>query len=236
MAMEKRPVLGILGGMGPLATVDFMRKVIELTPAVSDQDHIPMLVVSVPQVPDRTAAILRGGESPLPVLLDGLRTLNRSGVACIAVPCNSAHHWYDDMVGASKAPILHIADAACDSLVARGIASRTVGFLGTSGVLAAGIYQNRLAARGFDCLVPDSGTQESHVMGGIYQVKAGDLSAAHELLAAAADGLRARGAGAIILGCTEIPIVIEDGEDVVDATRALAEASVSFLSREPAAV
>ena len=227
---DVRPVLGILGGMGPLATVDFMNKVIELTPARSDQDHFPMVVVSVPQVPDRTAAILRGGESPLPVMLGGLHILNEAGVACVAVPCNSAHHWYDDLAGESKAPILHIADAACDALAARGIASKTVGFLGTSGVLAAGIYQKRLAERGFDCLVPDEAEQEELVMGGIYNVKAGELETARGLLAGAADSLRKRGAGAVILGCTEIPIVVEEGDDVVDATRALAQASVNFLS------
>jgi len=232
---DSRPVLGILGGMGPLATVDFMQKVIDLTPAKSDQDHFPMLVASVPQVPDRTAAILRGGESPLPVMLGGLRTLNTAGVSCIAIPCNSAHHWYDDMARESKAPILHIADAACAALTAGGIAGRTVGFLGTSGVLKAGIYQKRLAERGFDCLVPDEADQENQVMGGIYHVKAGDLDAARGLLTAAADGLRARGAAAVILGCTEIPIVIDEGEDVVDATRALAQASIAFLSAYQAA-
>jgi aspartate racemase len=220
------PALGILGGMGPLATVDFMQKVIERTPAATDQDHIPMIVASIPQVPDRTAAILGRGESPVPAMLEGIHLLNRAGVDLIAIPCNTAHYWFDDLVGESRAPILHIADAACTVLEQRARGVHTVGFMGTSGAVAAGIYQQRVIARGYDCLVPPEDEQETLVMGGIYKIKAGDLTTARQLLERAADGLRARGAGAIILGCTEIPIVIKDGGDVVDATLALAEACV----------
>lgn len=231
-----KPALGILGGMGPLATVDFMQKVIERTPAAGDQDHLPMVVVSIPQVPDRTAAILGRGESPVPVMLEGIRLLNQAGVALIAIPCNTAHYWFDDLVRESRAPLLHIADAACAVLERRARGVRTVGFMGTTGAVAAGIYQQRIVARGYDCLVPTDDDQEALVMGGIYKIKAGDLAAARQLLERAADGLRARGAGAIILGCTEIPIVIKDGGDVVDATLALADACVSrFVAKADAA-
>lgn len=221
-----KPALGVLGGMGPLATVDFMQKVIERTPATTDQEHLPMVVVSIPQVPDRTAAILGRGESPVPAMLEGIRLLNQAGVALIAIPCNTAHYWFDDLVRESQVPILHIADAACAVLEQRARGVRTVGFMGTSGAVAAGIYQQRIIAGGYDCLVPTDDDQVALVMGGIYKIKAGDLAAARQLLERAADGLRARGAEAIILGCTEIPIVIKDGGDVVDATLALADACV----------
>lgn len=221
-----KPALGVLGGMGPLATVDFMQKVIERTPATTDQEHLPMVVVSIPQVPDRTAAILGRGESPVPAMLEGIRLLNQAGVALIAIPCNTAHYWFDDLVRESQVPILHIADAACAVLEQRASGVRTVGFMGTSGAVAAGIYQQRIVAGGYDCLVPTDDDQDALVMGGIYKIKAGDLAAARQLLERAADGLRARGAEAIILGCTEIPIVIKDGGDVVDATLALADACV----------
>jgi len=221
------PALGILGGMGPLATVDFLRKVVELTPARKDQDHFPMVVVSLPQVPDRTAAMLAGGESPVPAMLEGIAMLNRAGVAAIAIPCNSAHFWFDDLARASKAPILHIADAACAELERRaGSTVHTVGLLGTSGTVAMRIYQGRITGRGYECLVPPADDQEELVMGGIYQIKAGDLAHARKLLGQAADGLRARGAEMIILGCTEIPIVLEDGDGRIDATMALAAACV----------
>ena len=116
--------------------------------------------------------------------------------------------------------------AACAVLDERARGVRTVGFLGTTGMVKSGIYQQRIEARGYACLAPAADDQEELVMGGIYRIKAGDLAAARRLLERAADGLRARGAGAIVLGCTEIPIVVEDGGDVVDATRALAGACV----------
>lgn len=230
-----KPALGILGGMGPLATVDFMRKVIELTPAAGDRDHIPMVVASIPQVPDRTAAILGGGESPLPAMLEGIRLLNGAAVAAVAIPCNTAHYWFDELAGASRAPIIHIVDAACAVLEERARGMHTVGLMGTTGSVKSGIYQRRIEAQGYACLAPADDDQERLVMGGIYKIKAGDLPAARQLLERAADGLRSRGAGAIILGCTEIPIVLEDGGDVVDATRALAGACVRHFAAAAAA-
>ncbi|MBL6946142.1 MAG: amino acid racemase [Rhodospirillales bacterium] len=225
-----KPTLGILGGMGPLATVDFMQKVIDLTPAKSDQDHIPMVIVSIPHVPDRTEAIVADGESPLPVMLEGIRSLNQAGVDCVAIPCNSAHFWFDDLVRESNAPILHIADAAISELSGRGLESRRIGFLGTSGAVQAGIYEKRLTAGGFECVNPPPEDQKNFVMGGIYQVKAGNLDRARGLLEKAVENLREQGASAIILGCTEIPIVVEECEDIVDATRALANACVQRLA------
>jgi len=230
-----KPALGILGGMGPLATVDFMRKVIELTPAAGDQDHIPMVVASVPQVPDRTAAILGDGESPLPAMLEGIRLLNQAAVAAVAIPCNTAHYWFDELAGESRAPILHIVDAACAALKTRARGARAVGLMGTTGTIRSGIYQRRIEAHGYTCLAPGDDDQETLVTGGIYRIKAGDLESARRLLERAADGLRARGAGAIILGCTEIPIVVADGGDVVDATRALAAACVRHFATVDAA-
>jgi aspartate racemase len=221
-----KPTLGILGGMGPLATVDFMRKVIGLTPAAGDQDHIPMVVASIPQVPDRTAAILGSGESPLPAMLEGIRLLNQAAVDAVAIPCNTAHYWFDELARQSQAPILHIVDAALAVLEERAQGARTVGLMGTTGTVKSGIYQRRIEALGYACLAPDAGEQERLVMGGIYKIKAGDPAMARHLLERAADGLRARGAGAIVLGCTEIPIVMEDGGDLIDATLALAGACV----------
>jgi len=224
-----KDALGVLGGMGPLATVDFMRKVIEVTPVTRDQDHLPMIVHSIPQVPDRTAAILGGGESPLPMLGDGIAALNRAGVDCIAIPCNTAHYWFDDMERGSKAPILHIVDAAADALDRRGFGGATVGLLGTTGTVAGEIYQSRLEARGYACLAPEPRVQEDRVMAGIAAVKAGRLVDARRLLEDAAAELRSRGVATIVLGCTEIPVVLDDDTRSLDATKALAEACVAWF-------
>ncbi len=226
-------ILGVLGGMGPLATVDFMRKVIELTPVSRDQDHVPLIVYSMPQVPDRTECILEGGESPLPAMLEGLRTLEAAGAGCIAIPCNTAHHWFDAMRRECGVGLLHIADCACTFLERQGVGEGPVGLLSTAGTIAAGIYQKRLGERGYDCLVPDAAEMEALVSAGIRLVKAGRTADARTRLEKAAANLRKRGARTIILGCTEIPLALDDRDaGYVDATEALAAAGVKWYFDE----
>jgi len=232
-------LLGVLGGMGPLATVDFMNKVIGLTQAGRDQDHVPMVVYSVPQVPDRTAAILENAESPLPAMLQGMAVLRQAGAECVAIPCNTAHYWYAELAREGRLPILHIADAACEGLAGRGVGGGNVGLLATSGTLAAGFYQDRLAACGYRCVTPAADDQQKLVMGGIHHVKAGELDAARQVLERAAHRLIQAGAQAIVLACTEIPLVLTPESPpgaaaLVDATEALAAACVRW-ARAPAA-
>src|SRR6478672_956973 len=100
-------ILGVLGGMGPLATVDFFQKIVEEARVANDQQHVPVIIDSVPQIPCRVAAILRGGESPLPHMLAGLRRLEQAGAECAVIACNTAHFWYDELAAASNLPILH---------------------------------------------------------------------------------------------------------------------------------
>lgn len=224
-------ILGVLGGMGPLATVDFLRKLIEETPATCDQEHIPVITYSVPQIPDRPPAIIGYGESPLPHMLEGIRALKLAGAQSVAIACNTAHHWYDDLVAQGGLPILHIGDAACDAISAQSV--RKVGLLATRGTLAAGFYQSRLTARGMTCLLPCEDDQRTLVLPAIEQVKRNNLVQAHALATRAAHRLLEDGAQAIIMGCTEIPLAIEyTTSDVssrcIDATRALARTCVAW--------
>lgn len=233
MARDARPRLGVLGGMGPLATVDFLRKLMEETPATRDADHVPVIVYSVPQIPDRPAAILAGGASPLPAMLEGIRTLKAAGAVRIAIPCNTAHYWYDDLAREGGVPIVHIADAACEALAALPRPIRQVGLIATRGTIAAGLFQQRLAARGFECLLNTENDQARLVLPAIEAVKRGDLPAAHVLAVRAARSLLTAGADAVLLACTEIPPAIEHapsdvGPACVDATRALARACVAW--------
>ncbi len=225
--------IGVLGGMGPLATVDFMRKVIELTPARRDQEHLPLIVYSVPQVPERSACILEGAASPLPAMLRGLHTLAQAGAECIAIPCNTAHHWYDELVRESRCPVLHIVDAVCAAMKRSGVHEGPVGLLATTGTIAAGIYQARLDQHGYDCVVLGAREMEDLVMRGIELVKAAKMGEARALLETAAAKLGKEGARTVILGCTEIPIVFNGGPSsstprLVDATHALAQACVEW--------
>lgn len=222
--------------MGPLATVDFLRKLVEETPAARDEDHIPVIAWSVPQIPERPAAITGNGESPLPALLEGIRTLKAAGAVAIAIPCNTAHYWYDDMLRAGGLPIIHIADAALSELEARRIPGTTVGLIATKGTLAAGFFQAKLAARGLQPITNSNADIDQFVLPAIVHVKRNELDAAAALLEIAVAKLFADGAGGVILACTETPVVLDRlsprlAVNCVDATRALAKASVKWWKK-----
>lgn len=227
------PLLGVLGGMGPLATADFLTKLVAETPATRDQDHIPYVAYGVPQIPERPAAILHGGESPLPHMLRGIATLKQAGAQTVAIACNTAHYWYDDLVREGGLPILHIADAVCDVLAERGITTGSVGLIGTDGTVKAGFFQQRLARHGLGCLLSSRDDQDRLVLPAIACVKANDLDQAHRLAIQAVERLHAAGARAVVLACTETPLAVEHAPctaagHCIDATRALARACVAW--------
>jgi len=221
-------LIGILGGMGPLATVDFMSKVVQLTDASCDQQHLPMLVANLPHVADRSRAILGDGEDCLDGLLEGIDLLNRNGVGLVTIPCNSAHHWYAQMLARSDAPVLHIADA-CVAAVPDSV--RRVAVLGTGGTLVSGFYQTALAARGIEPVVPDAAMQKQ-IAACIHEVKAGALKHAAGHLALVLDKLAAQGVQVAVMACTEIPLAARHLPDsplaLIDSSLELARATVSF--------
>lgn len=225
-------VLGVLGGMGPLASAHFMLRLTLLTPATRDQDHIPTVLWSDPRVPDRTVAGLAGGGDPLPWLLRGIEGLKRSGCAAIAIPCNTAHGWYDAMRAAASMPILHIVDAAAVELRRMGLPSGPIGVMGTQATLAMQLYQNRLGTLGWDCIVPTQAEMDRLVSPAIALVKANRVAEAYPPLAEAVSSLGARGAAAVVLGCTEIPLGIQAGGllgvPMVDTIDALARAAIAW--------
>jgi aspartate racemase len=154
-------MLGVIGGMGPLATADFFRKLIEATPAASDEQHIPTLIHSVPQLPSRPAAILRGGPSPLPKLREARDRLLRAGATLLAMPCNTAHHWYDELTADCMLPFVHIVDAACAEAARRVPAGATLGLIATEATLVAEIYPRRAAEAGYRWLAPTAQEQRA---------------------------------------------------------------------------
>ena len=227
------PLLGVLGGMGPLAAADFLAKLVAETPATRDQDHIPYVAWGVPQIPDRTAAISGHGESPLPQMLRGIAALKQAGATVVAIACNTAHYWHDDLVQQGGLPILHIADAVCNMLAERGIKAGKIGLLGTDGTVKAGFFQQRFTARGLGCLLSSRDDQDRLVLPAIAAVKANDLPRAHALATQAVTNLLAGGAQAVVLACTETPVAIDFAAssvnaNCIDATRALARACVAW--------
>lgn len=225
-----RRIVGVLGGMGPLATVDFMHKVIEATPARRDQDHVPMIVYSVPQVPDRSEAILTGSDGPFPALLAGLRALEQAGAELIVMPCNTAHAWFERLAASTDRHLVHIAEAVRMSLDGRPEPGRRIALMATEGTARAGFYQRTLAGGGREILVPGPEVRDE-IAGAIAAVKAGDLDRGRTLVAAAATALCEDGADVLLLACTELPLALAGTRFepfAFDATRALAEACVTF--------
>jgi aspartate racemase len=231
-------VLGVLGGMGPLASAQFMLRLTLLTPADRDQDHIPAVLWSDPRVPDRGAARLGTGPSPLPWLMRGIDGLRAAGCGAIAIPCNTAHGWFEPMVRDAGVPILHIVDAAATDLRRIGITGGTIGLMGTAATLAMRLYQDRLGAQGWDIIEPDTEQMERLVTPAIAAVKANRVAEAHLPLAAVVNSLASRGALAVVLGCTEIPLGIQAGPaegldvSVVDTIDALARAAIAWARPE----
>ena len=227
-------VLGVLGGMGPLASAQFMLRLTLLTPATRDQEHIPTILWSDPRVPDRTKGKLSGGDDPLPWLLRGINGLRQAGCGAIAIPCNTAHGWFEPMVEAAGVPILHIVDAAATDLRRLGVGRGTIGLMGTQATLNMRLYQERLSGQGWDCMTPNQDQMDRLVTPAIALVKANRVAEAFAPLAEVVNDLAARGASAVVLGCTEIPLGIQAGPaealkaPVVDTIDALARASIAW--------
>ncbi|UCF94191.1 MAG: amino acid racemase [Desulfobacterales bacterium] len=236
--------IGMLGGMGPEATLDCFGKIIKNTPARRDQDHLRVIIDSNPQVPDRTAAIIGRGESPLPALVAGCRILERAGADFIIIPCVSAHVFLADVQVQINLPILSIFDAVAEALHREHPRIKTVGLLATTGTIQGGLFQKRLAADGVQTSVP-ADTVQSRIMQAIYEIKnarsartrteiTADLKAAAESLIAP----QPHGAQGIVAGCTEIPLALGPEDLTVpyfDALTILARAAIRRAGVEPVA-
>jgi len=232
--------LGVLGGMGPLATADFLRKLVKKTPADVDQEHVPVLLFGDCTTPDRTASVVGIGPSPLPHLLAGIRFLNDQGVRAICIPCNSAHAWYDDMLAASAAPLLHIVKASAEQVRRKNPQARTVGVLSTLGTHRMGLYARTLAELGYGVVSPTDHEFETLISPAIAMNKANNWGDAEALYDAAAQHLWDRGAEIIVLGCTEIPFGMErryrtNPSKFVDSNDALVDAVLEHFARANAA-
>ncbi len=225
-----RAVIGVLGGMGPAATGDLFMKIIEQSPAETDQDHIPVVIYSDPRVPDRTEALLYGGEDPVPWLINGAIHLEQMGATFIVIPCNTAHAFLDRLAPRINVPILSMLETAADAIADNYPLVRRVGLLATTGTISSGIYQEALRRRGLDVIVPDDALQEHCVMPAIRAVKANSRhESVRSRLVEAADFLEKRGAHVILAACTEIPVMLSASDiniPLVDATAELAKSAV----------
>ena len=233
-------MVGILGGMGPAATVDFYAKLVRHTPADRDQDHLRVVIWADPTVPSRQEALLAGGTDPTPWLEEGVRHLVGSGAQIVVVPCNTIHAYLDPVLADQPVEFLSIIDTTVQAIQRRGAA--TVGLLATDGALAAGVFQSALEAAGIEWLLPTPSQQEA-LMGVVGAVKAGRpeeplRARVQELL----DDLRERGVATTVAGCTEISALLGDlsaagvddggdGPDVIDPALELALRTIERATR-----
>lgn len=222
-----KKTIGIVGGMGPMATVDLMRRMIELTDAASDQQHAHIIADCNTNIPDRTAAILSGGEDPVPELVRSCLALEAAGADVLVMACNTAHYFYDRIAPFIRVPMLHMPRETARR--ARALGCRRCALLATDGTVRAGVYDAPFAAEGIELVKPDAEGQRA-VMDMIYSgVKAGRRSYDVRAVRAALDRLTDRGAERFILGCTELPIAFADYSieaPVLDPTSVLAEAAL----------
>ncbi|MEH7378908.1 amino acid racemase [Bacillus sp. JJ1533] len=220
--------LGIMGGMGPLATVDLMTKIIRLTPAQKDQDHIHMVVDNYPQIPDRTSAILSKGANPLPFMIESAKRLEIAGADLMAIACNTAHYYLEDIQASTTIPIMNMPMETVQLIDKAGL--KTIALLATDGTLSTNLYQKSLRERGITVVEPDKMIQDC-IMEGIYAVKGGDLVKGKRLLLRASQTVIEQGAEAIIAACTEIPLILSevDGIKVIDPTEILAKKIVDMF-------
>jgi len=232
---DSQKTAGVLGGMGPEATVDFMAGVIALTDAHRDQDHVRMLVDHNPRVPNRQEAILAGGEDPGPALAAMAAGLEAAGADFLVIPCNTAYVFANAILAATSIPLISIIDESIAAVRERAPAAQRVGVLATDGCLKSGIYQAGIEAAGLQPLLP-SEEEIRELMAQISAIKAGEHDAATaRRMAGLAAALAARGADAIIAGCTEIPLVLEAaavGVPLISSTDVLARKTVKLAKGE----
>jgi len=228
----KEKIIGILGGMGPEATLDCFAKIINSTPAKTDQEHLRVIIDSNPKVPDRTAAIIGENESPVPILAAGCRSLQLAGADFIIIPCVSAHFFLDEIQKQIELPILSIFDVVTETLASDDPQIKTVGLMGTTGTISGDLFQRRLSTEGIKTIVPDE-THQAKVMAAIYDIKNSQPARSRAQitsdLVATAGSLISNGARAIIAGCTEIPLALKQEHLSVpyfDALTLLAHAAV----------
>ena len=230
--MAENKTIGIIGGMGPMATVDLFRKIVDLTDSDTDRNHLRVVIDSNTNIADRTAAILHGGEDPLPEMVRAALNLERSGADVLVMGCNTAHYFYPEICRFVHTPFLNMLEETAKEAKAKGYCA--VALLATDGTVHSGVYARAFEKAGVELLEPDEEGQRE-VMALIYEgIKAGKTRWNTEKITAALDRLAGRGAKAVVLGCTELPLAfpqygIQSPLPLLDPTEILAKSAITFV-------
>lgn len=230
-----KQAVGVIGGVGPMATVYYMQRVIEMTKAGCDQEHINMLVFNDCDIPDRTAFITeKSPDNPLPVMVEDAKRLEAAGCEFVVIPCNTAHYFYDELEQAVEIPVVNIVEETIRYAKARVQDLSCVGIMATTGTIVTGTYQKYAERAGLSFAVPDEDEQDL-LMQIIYDgVKAGKPVPRADF-DRVANHLRAKGAQCLILGCTELSVLKRDlpinDPDVLDSIDVLASETVRRIGK-----
>lgn len=230
------PTLGILGGMGPGAAVDFQQRLLDASPATKDQEHIPTIAWNHGGIPDRQLALKNLGESPLNAMLHGLKILERSGVSKIAIPCNTAHFWHSGLQQHTPIEILNMVEITVQQILKKYQSGDKVGILATKGALSTQLYQHELSKHNIPFVINSDEEIEQEFMPAVYAVKRNESAKAGAVFQELSQRLIDQGAGSIILACTEIPIGLHAIQSPIldvsfDTTQILADACVHWFYR-----
>ncbi len=223
--INSRKVIGIIGGMGPMATADLFKKIVEKTEAACDREHLHILIDNNTDIPDRTACILAGSDEPAKYMLESAQRLEKTGADLLIIPCNTAHFFHGKVAEGCGIPVLHMPEETARTAAEAGI--KCAGLLATDGTVQSGVYDVIFAKYGIELIKPDSDGQKK-LMHMIYdEVKAGkpaDTAALDSTL----DSMEKAGCEAFILGCTELPIAYAGNTErrFLDPTSILAEAAI----------
>lgn len=230
MSDSEQLTMGVLGGMGPEATVDFMARVIALVPAERDQDHVHMIVDNNPQVPDRQAAMHGDGSAVTAALIEMAQRLEKAGADFLVMPCNTAHVFLDGFEQAIDIPLIHIIEETVREIETTKRAAKRIGVLATDACIESEVYQQAISGSGRQSVLPDGDAQQ-RLMTLIAKIKSGDRSRGiASAMASLAEALVTGGAELIIAGCTEIPLVLHDDNcevPVLSSTEVLARRAVA---------
>jgi aspartate racemase len=226
--------LGVLGGMGPAASAEFMVRLVAQTPAKTDQEHIPTILWSDPTVPDRSTSMRNGDDNPLPYLLAGIQGLKAAGCKLIVIPCNTAHFWFHKFSNINV-QIIHIVDSVADALRDVNVIDSKIGVIGTQATIELGLYQYRLNKLGWTCIVPTKLEMDTLVQPAIDLIKANQIDQAHPMLMTVVDSLIKNGATAVVLGCTEIPLAVRetqrDNISLINSIDSLVKSAIKKFKR-----
>lgn len=226
----KEKIVGVIGGMGPEATLDLFYKIIKNTKAERDQDHIHLIIDNYPQIPDRTAYLLGKGENPLPYILESAKKLENLKVSAICMPCNTAHYFIDEIRKNLSIPFLSIVESVIEEIKENYKNVKNIGLIATKGTIIGKVYENPLKKDGFNVIIREDLLDD--IMGIIYSIKGGVIEKNSDLFLKIVDEYIKSGSEIIIAGCTEIPLLfpyIKTKIPIIDSTLCLAKKVIKFV-------